>query len=51
MAAETPKTCAHPPCTCVPRDGKYCSAACEAMEKRADIDCRCGHPECKGRAH
>jgi hypothetical protein len=51
MAAEEAKKCGHPPCTCTPRSGTYCSAACEAMEHRPDIDCRCGHPECKGKAH
>lgn len=43
--------CAHPPCTCTPRSGKYCSAQCEAMEERPEIDCRCGHPGCGGKAH
>jgi nucleotide-binding universal stress UspA family protein len=43
--------CAHPACTCIPRSGKYCSAPCEAIETMPDIDCRCGHAECKGRAH
>ncbi len=43
--------CGHPGCTCIPRSGKYCSAACEATATMPDIDCRCGHPECKGRAH
>lgn len=43
--------CKHPPCTCkVPPGTGYCSAQCEAMEKTPDIDCRCGHAECKGRA-
>jgi nucleotide-binding universal stress UspA family protein len=45
------KKCGHPPCTCTPKSGKYCSAQCEAMETMPDIDCRCGHPECKGKAH
>jgi metallothionein len=42
--------CAHPVCSCITTD-KYCSAACEAMEKTPDVDCRCNHPECKGKAH
>ena len=50
IANET-KKCAHPPCTCTPRSGKYCSAPCEAMEKSPEIDCRCGHPDCEGKAH
>jgi hypothetical protein len=43
--------CGHPPCTCTTKSGKYCSAHCEAMSQTPDIDCRCGHPDCKGRAH
>lgn len=43
--------CAHPPCTCTPRSGKYCSAHCEAMAERPEIDCRCGHPDCSGVVH
>ena len=43
--------CAHPGCTCITQSGKYCSAACEATAEIPDIDCRCGHVECKGRAH
>jgi nucleotide-binding universal stress UspA family protein len=43
--------CGHPSCTCTSKSGKYCSAQCEAMSQTPDIDCRCGHPECKGRAH
>jgi hypothetical protein len=52
MAAEKNKKCAHPNCTCqaLP-DSKYCSTQCEAMEDTPDIDCRCGHPACAGRAH
>lgn len=45
------KKCAHPNCTCNVRDKKYCSEQCEAMEETPDIDCRCGHPGCQGRAH
>lgn len=43
--------CAHPVCSCITTKGKYCSTACAAMEKTPDLDCRCGHGECKGRAH
>jgi metallothionein len=43
--------CAHPNCSCQVTAGKYCSAACEGMAKTPDIDCRCGHPGCKGKAH
>jgi hypothetical protein len=42
--------CAHPVCSCQVTDGKYCSEACEAMEKTPDIDCRCEHSACKGHA-
>jgi hypothetical protein len=51
MSAENTKKCAHPPCTCTTKSGKYCSPQCEAMEETPDIDCRCGHPGCKGKAH
>src|SRR5712671_5312661 len=48
MAADTAKKCAHPPCTCTLKSGKYCSVQCEAMEDTPDVDCRCGHADCKG---
>jgi len=51
MAAENSKKCAHPNCTCQTKGEKYCSAQCEAMEETPDVDCRCGHPACRGRAH
>ncbi len=51
MPTEKARKCAHPNCTCDSGSEKYCSAQCEAMEKTPDIDCRCGHPGCKGRAH
>jgi hypothetical protein len=41
--------CNHPPCTCtVPHGTKYCGAECEAKGEMPEIDCNCGHPECKG---
>ena len=43
--------CGHPSCTCTTKSEKYCSAQCEATSQIPDIDCRCGHPDCKGRAH
>ena len=43
--------CGHAPCTCKTKSGTYCSAPCEAMSQIPDIDCRCGHPTCMGRAH
>jgi len=51
MAADNAKKCAHPPCTCTTKGDKYCSPQCEAVEETPDIDCRCGHPGCKGKAH
>jgi hypothetical protein len=48
MATEAQK-CVHPNCTCMTTE-KYCSAQCAAMEKMPDIDCKCTHPACKGRA-
>jgi len=52
MTTENKKKCAHPPCTCpVLADSTYCSAQCAAMEKSPEIDCRCTHGACKGKAH
>ena len=50
MAADNAKKCAHPPCTCTSKSGKYCSAQCEAMEDTPDIDCKCQHKTCEGHA-
>ena len=45
------RKCAHPNCSCTVRDGEeYCSPQCEAMEKAPGLDCKCGHPGCRGRA-
>jgi hypothetical protein len=49
MSPEPAKKSAHPICTCEATTGKYCSAACEAMEKTPDIDCHCAHKGCKGK--
>lgn len=52
MDTENTVKCAHPSCTCQPWSGsKYCSAQCAAMGKIPDVDCRCTHSECKGKAH
>jgi metallothionein len=52
METNSSAKCAHPVCSCsVAKGSKYCGAACEAMEKTPDIDCRCAHPGCKGKAH
>ncbi len=41
--------CKHPVCSCRVAEGEsYCSAECEGMSKTPDINCLCGHPECKG---
>jgi hypothetical protein len=43
--------CSHPNCTCMTDHGKnYCSPQCEAMKKTPDIDCKCTHAGCRGRA-
>lgn len=47
MAAKEGKKCAHPVCSCMVTEGKYCSTQCEAMEKTPDIACKCGHPGCR----
>ncbi len=49
MAINDTKKCAHPNCSCTADSGKYCSVQCETMEKIADIECKCGHPGCKGK--
>ncbi|HET6143911.1 MAG TPA: hypothetical protein VFE02_10400 [Candidatus Acidoferrales bacterium] len=49
MADSKDKKCAHPSCTCRATTGKYCSVQCEAMETTPDVDCKCGHPGCKGK--
>jgi len=49
MAPAKEEKCAHPVCSCIAKSGKYCSAACASMEKIPDIDCHCGHKDCKGK--
>ena len=52
MDAKTGKKCAHPPCACyVASSAQYCNAQSAAMAKRPEIDCRCTHRGCDGRAH
>jgi hypothetical protein len=52
MATQDQKICAHPNCTCeVSWEVEYCSAQCAAMEDLSDIDCRCSHTGCAGKAH
>jgi hypothetical protein len=51
MAATETNQCAHPSCTCPALPGSaYCSVQCAAMKEIPDIDCRCNHPACKGKA-
>jgi len=41
------KKCSHPNCSClVGADQAYCSAQC--AKTQWIIDCKCGHPGCKG---
>lgn len=49
MTTAKGQKCAHPVDSCVVTSGKYCSPGCEAMERTPDIDCACGHSDCKGR--
>jgi hypothetical protein len=49
MATDNPKKCAHPPCTCTPRSGKYCSAQCEAMEKARKLTVAVVIPTAEGK--
>lgn len=52
METNEMKKCAHPPCTCrVSSGNEYCSAQCAAVEKSPDMDCRCTHQGCNGKAH
>jgi hypothetical protein len=48
MIPANAQKCAHPVCSCMTTSGKYCCIACETMEKMPDIDCHCGHADCKG---
>lgn len=51
MTAKEAKKCSHPNCSCLVADGsEYCSAQCAAAAKTPDIDCKCGHTGCRGRA-
>ena len=52
MAEGKANKCAHPACSCTAaKDSSYCSVECEAVKNMPDIDCRCNHAGCKGRAH
>ena len=49
--AQLPWSCAAA-CSCTAaKDNSYCSVECEAVKHMPDIDCRCTHAGCKGRAH
>ena len=45
---EEQKKCQNPVCSCVPKEGDYCSPSCEGIGDFVEIDCDCAHPECKG---
>jgi hypothetical protein len=52
MARAKMSKCKHPACSCLAMEGsEYCSAQCEAVKNTPDVDCRCNHGGCKGRAH
>lgn len=42
--------CKNPPCTCPvgDSDDDYCSVHCQSTANHVQIDCDCGHAECKG---
>lgn len=43
--------CAHPPCNCVPADGKkYCSEPCADAKGVTELTCQCQHAACQGQA-
>ncbi len=42
--------CANAACGCMATSGKHCSPRCEALEMKPDINCSCGHPNCKSGA-
>ncbi len=47
--ADEKETCKNPVCGCASAaDGKYCSASCEGSGQTIEIDCDCGHSECRG---
>ena len=46
----TPKKCANAACTCpAPEKAKYCSAHCEGIANRTEINCLCRHEDCGGK--
>jgi len=52
MARGRSNKCKHLWCSCLATEGSnYYSPQCEAVKDAPDIDCRCTHAGCKGRAH
>ena len=43
------KKCAHPLCSCMVTDGKYCSQMCEDSMGSESLGCDCPHQGCTGR--
>jgi len=53
MADETNEraghTCTNAPCSCpVEKKNEYCGVSCQSTGQTTQIDCDCGHPDCKG---
>ncbi len=45
---EATEKCAHPRCRCAaPTVGGYCSEFCKNAVNAGEIECKCGHAECK----
>ncbi|MGB8507461.1 MAG: hypothetical protein WCD76_03570 [Pyrinomonadaceae bacterium] len=43
------RTCKNAPCSCaVPDNEKFCSVQCASTQHNIQIDCDCGHADCKG---
>lgn len=44
---ENKKKCAHPSCSCEPKEGSdYCGTYCEGEAETSDIICSCNHAGC-----
>ena len=43
------KKCAHPSCSCMVKEGKFCSQMCEDSAGVTELGCDCAHPGCTGR--
>ncbi len=47
--ADEAKKCAHPRCSCLVTEGKYCSTICEDSAGTIELGCDCPHQMCTGR--